>query len=406
MKKRLTALLLCTAMIAAVSGCGKKDGNNADATEVTASADIEYEAADYVTLGDYLNLKITMDEEYIVTDADVQEYIEKNIMEVYPNYKDTDKTTVEEGDFVNIDYEGTEDGVAFAGGTNAGYVLEIGGGGFIEGFEDGLIGANVGDVKELNLTFPEDYRNSEMAGKEVVFKVTVNKIVEADELTYDTLTDEYVTTMAGQTGMSCTTVDELKEDVRSYLETVASSSMQNVLSSAVMDKLTEICPVKELPKGLLAARKAEVIAQYENSYVKDDSTLEEYVTETLKQDYEEFMAQMEEDVKNDLKLQIVLEAIADKEGIELDEEGFEAYLDNLMSGTGMTDKPSLYEYYGGSEAAGEKYLKKVYVCTLALQKVVENAEVTFQDADADTEEGTESLDGTEEETENADTTEE
>lgn len=388
-------MLLCVAMVAAISGCGKKDGNNIDGTE-TASADIEYNAADYVTLGDYLNLKITMDKEYVITDEDVKAYIEKNIIAAYPQYKDTDKTTVEKGDFVNIDYVGTKDGEAFNGGTAAGYVLEIGGGAFIEGFEDGLIGAKVGDVKELNLTFPENYKNSEMAGTDVVFTVTVNKIVEPEAVAYDTMTDEYVAGVSARTGMDCATVDELKEDVRSYLQSVANASMQNVLSTAVMDKLTETCPVSELPEGLLAARKAEVLKQYEDTYVKDDSTLEEYITETKKQDYEEFLAQIEEDVKKDLELQLVLEAIVAKEGIELDEAGFEAYLDNLMSGTGMTDKPSLYKYYGGSEEAGEKYLKKVYVCTLALQRVIANAEVTFGDTQNDTEAGTEHADSTEE----------
>lgn len=390
-------MLLCVAMVAAMIGCGKKTENNVEGTE-TASADIEYVAAEYVTLGDYLNLKITMDKEYVITDEDVSEYIEKNILTAYPSYKDTDKTTVETGDFVNIDYVGTKDGVAFNGGTAAGYVLEIGSGAFIEGFEDGLIGASVGDVKELNLTFPENYKNSELAGAEVVFTVTVNKIVEAEEMTYDTMTDEYVAYMAEKAGMDCETVDELKEDVHSYLQSVASASMQNMLSTAVMDKLTEICPVSELPEGLLAARKAEVLRQYEDTYVQEDSTLEEYITETKKQDYEEFLTQIEEDVKKDLELQLVLEAIVEKEGIELDEAGFEAYLDNLMNGTGMTDRPSLYKYYGGSENAGEKYLKKVYVCTLALQKVVENAEVTFEDTESDAGE-TENLDSTEEGTE-------
>lgn len=387
MKKRLTALLLCVAMIASISGCGKE--------ESTASADIEYTAGDYVTLGDYMNLKITMKEEYVITDEDVQEYIEEKILAAYPKYNDTDKTTVEKGDYVNIDYQGTTDGGETYPDsmTAAGHVLEIGSGSFIDGFEDGLIGANVGDERELNLTFPENY-NPDVAGKDVVFTVTVNKIVEAEEVTYDTMTDEYVAGMAAQTGMKCTTVDELKEDVQSYLQSVANASMQNVLSTAVMDKLMTICPVSELPEGLLEARKAEVLKQYEDANVKDDSTLEEYITETKKQDYDEFLAQIEEDVKKDLELQLVLEAIVDKEGIELDEEGFETYIDNLLQGTGVADRPSLFKYYGGTEEAGEKYLKKVYVCTLALQKVIENSEITFGDAEDSTEESTE--EGTEE----------
>ena len=87
-----------------------------------------------------------------------------------------EKSVVESGDTVNIDFEGKKDGVAFDGGTSQGYNLTIGSGSFIDGFEDGLIGVNVGDTVDLNLTFPEGYQNADLAGQDVVFTVTVNFI--------------------------------------------------------------------------------------------------------------------------------------------------------------------------------------------------------------------------------------
>lgn len=165
----------------------------------------------------------------------------------YPYYVESDKTVVENGDVANIDYEGLLDGEAFDGGTAQDYDLEIGSGSFIDGFEDGLIGAEVGKETDLNLTFPEDYGNSDLAGKEVVFKVTVNAIKEKQDITYDTLTDEYVTYLSDKLGASYETVNDLTSDIRTYLEEQANSSRTQAIRSAVVAKLPEVCTVNALP---------------------------------------------------------------------------------------------------------------------------------------------------------------
>lgn len=385
MKKKLIALLLCVTMVFSISGCKKDGEDKVEGTEAVVSADIEYDATDYVTLGDYMGMEITLDDDYSVTDEDVKSYIESNVISFYPSYKDTDKEVVESGDFVNIDYVGTQDGEAFSGGTASGYVLEIGGGRFIDGFEDGLIGTKVGEVRELNLTFPEDYDNTELAGADVVFTVTVNKIVEKEDITFDTMTDEYVQSLSAQAGMSYETVDALKDGIRSYLESVAYSSKQNAINTAVLSKLTEICTVEKLPDGLLDAKVAEVLKKYEENYVEEGSTLKDYA-ESIGQEYEDFLDSVEEEVRADVELQLVLEAIVAKEGIELDEEGYEAYIENLVSSMGMADAAELYTYYGGNEKSGEKYLRKVYTCTIAIQQIMEQAVVTTpQDEPQDTE---------------------
>ena len=127
-----------------------------------------------------------------VTEEAVNDYIQNSVLPYYPVYTKGDKTTVESGDVVNIDYTGTLNGEAFDGGSDTGYNLEIGSGQFIDGFEDGLIGANVGESRDLNLTFPEDYPSADMAGQAVVFHVTVNGIMNAADATLDTVDDAYV----------------------------------------------------------------------------------------------------------------------------------------------------------------------------------------------------------------------
>ena len=157
MKKKIVAVLLCLTLAFSVTGCGKdkksESVENTESTEVVSSAAIDFDPLDYVELGDYMGLSVALTEDYSVSDDDVKTFIENSVITNYPYYVDTDKTVVEDGDAVNIDYEGLKDGVAFSGGTATDTVLEIGSNTFIDGFEEGLIGAKVGDKVTLNLFF-------------------------------------------------------------------------------------------------------------------------------------------------------------------------------------------------------------------------------------------------------------
>lgn len=394
MKKKWMIALLSAVLTVSLCGCSKNDGENVNDTEGTeteslSSAGIEYDPLDYVELGDYMGMDVELQEDYTVDDADVQAFIEQNILAQYPNYTDTDKGTVESGDFVNIDYVGKRDEVAFEGGTASGYVLEIGSGSFIPGFEDGLIGAEVGKTIDLPLTFPETYtRNPDMAGAEVVFTVTVNKIVEKQEITYENMTDEYVKYVAAQSGMPYETVEDMRSDVRAYLEAMNASMRASEARSSVLAQMTKVCTVKELPEGLLDARMAEVLAQYTRMYCQDGSTLQEYV-EAQGQNYDEFVDSVTQDVQADIESQIVMEAIAAKEGIAFEQEGFDEYVTRLMSSYGYADQESLYENYGLTAESGKAYLQKVYVCDQALQMVVDKANlIAPQNDDTDGGDGT------------------
>ena len=207
------------------------------------------------------------------------------------------------------------------------------------------------------------------------------------------MTDEYVAYVNAKASLGYDTVDEMKADARNYLESSKESSKKSAIRSAVMDKLGEVCTVKELPDGLLDARMEEVMAQYESYYCSDGSSLKDYVENTANQDYDEFVSNVTDEVTSDLKTQMILEAIAEKEGIEFDQDGFDSYVGNLMSNYSYSDESTLYKSYGLSADSGKEYLKKVYVCNLALQKVVDSA--TVED-----EAGTENVTDTELNTEN------
>ena len=188
-----------------------------------------------------MNMTVELSKDYTVSDADIQSYIEY-LMSMYPSYEVSDKKTVESGDVVNIDYVGKIDGEEFSGGSATGQHLKIGSGSFIDGFEDGLIGKNVGETVDLNLTFPEDYsNNTDLAGKAVVFTVTINSIDTEKEMVYDDLTDEYVSENFGNKGIS--TVDDLKSQVSSVLENRNHSSKMTEIQSGVLQKLLDECEV-------------------------------------------------------------------------------------------------------------------------------------------------------------------
>ena len=403
MKKKAVALLLCVSMMMTLNACGKTNKDNTQETETVAetetevipsSADITYDAGDYVSLGDYMNMEVTLDKDYQVTDDMVKNYVNNNVIANYPYYVESDKTVVENGDVANIDYEGLLDGEAFDGGTAQDYDLEIGSGSFIDGFEDGLIGAEVGKETDLNLTFPEDYGNSDLAGKEVVFKVTVNAIKEKQDITYDTLTDEYVTYLSDKLGASYETVNDLTSDIRTYLEEQANSSRTQAIRSAVIAKLPEVCTVNALPDGLLDARMQEYLKKFEDTYCKD-TTLEDYLSSTYNTTVDDFKTQVQSEIETELDTQLILEAIAAVENIEFDEDGFNSYVSSLLSSYGYDSEDALYENYAQTAEDGKAYLQTIYLCNKALDRVIENTNVTYNAAEESTEEAAAAEDITE-----------
>lgn len=403
MKKKAVALLLCVSMMMTLNACGKTNKDNTQGTETVAetetevipsSADITYDAGDYVSLGDYMNMEVTLDKDYQVTDDMVKNYVNNNVIANYPYYVESDKTVVENGDVANIDYEGLLDGEAFDGSTAQDYDLEIGSGSFIDGFEDGLIGAEVGKETDLNLTFPEDYGNSDLAGKEVVFKVTVNAIKEKQDITYDTLTDEYVTYLSDKLGASYETVNDLTSDIRTYLEEQANSSRTQAIRSAVIAKLPEVCTVNALPDGLLDARMQEYLKKFEDTYCKD-TTLEDYLSSTYNTTVDDFKTQVQSEIETELDTQLILEAIAAVENIEFDEDGFNSYVSSLLSSYGYDSEDALYENYAQTAEDGKAYLQTIYLCNKALDRVIENTNVTYNAAEESTEEAAAAEDITE-----------
>lgn len=368
MTKRLLAAAAAGALTVSAIGCG----SSADSAKNKIRS---YDVEKYVTLGKYDGMEVEVAGDFDVSDDDVIDYI-NGMLSYYPNYKDTDKQTVEEGDCVNIDYEGKKDGVAFDGGTAQGYVLEIGSDTFIDGFEDGLIGAKVGDTLDLNLTFPENYQSEDLAGADVVFTVTVNKIVKKTDTSYEDLTDEYVAS-----NLNYDSVDALYDETKSYMETSNEQNRSAAEREAVLDKLIENSKVA-VPDGLLDMKVDQYIQQFTAQNCKDGKTLSDYLSENYNMTEEDFKSTITTEMEQNLDDELVLEALVKAEGETLDDDGFSAYIASAMKNGSYETEDDLYAAYDSDYEDGKTFLENRYLLTNALTNLLDKCEITYTGADA------------------------
>lgn len=358
----ILAVAMTCVMAATIAGCG--------AGTKTGSKMRSYDVDKYVTLADYNGMAVEVAGDFDVSDEDVVNMI-NGMLKYYPTYEDTDKQTVEDGDFVDIDYEGKKDGVAFDGGTAQGYVLEIGSDSFIDGFEDGLIGANVGDTLDLNLTFPENYHSQDLAGADVVFTVTVNKIVQQKDISYDALTDEYV---AGN--LNYDSVDALFDDMKSSMENDCEQNRITAERAAVLDTLIENSKVS-VPDGLLEMKVNQYVQQFTKQNCSDGKTLSDYVSSNYNMTEEDFLDTITKELEANLDDEMVLEALVKAEGQVLDKEGYAEFISSAMKNGSFQTEDDLYAAYDSDYEDGRSYLEHRYLLTNALTNLIEKCNITY-----------------------------
>ena len=371
-KKILIAFAGVLAVAAVMSGCGKNEkqntGSSAGAeTDVQITAEellkaTDYDVKDYVTLNDYFGMEIVLPTSYEASEENISAYANQMLVS-YPEYEAGDKEIVEENDVVNIDYVGKKDGEAFDGGTAEGYRLKIGSNTFIDGFEDGLIGKKVGETVDLNLTFPENYGNTDLAGQEVVFTVTINSIDEEKPVTYEDLTDEYIASNFAASGI--TTVDSFKEQLKAIIE----QNAQTAIQSEVLNALTTQCKV-ELPEGLKDERMTTYMEQVKADIEEQGQTFEEAVGMTE----EEYRQQISDSLEESLIQELILEAIVQNENISISENEYKNFIQMYMSSYGIADEAAFYEQYGD-----EAYVKLSYAENQVLTQIMDKVKVTYSD---------------------------
>lgn len=354
----LKKIILGIVIVVAVGGIGTAIGYTIyrKGIDVTASSDFSQyleddgkikgvTANELVGLPDYKGIKAALSElEY--AEEELEEAIQNELDEAEELSTETDKT-VEDGDKINVDYVGTIDGVEFEGGSTGGNGSDvtIGSGSLIDDFEEQLIGSSVGDVVDVNVTFPDDYsNNADLAGKDATFVVNINGIYVAPELT-----DEYVKEHHSE---NASTAEEYKQYLR---DEKYNENLLNYINTYLLENTTVNSYPDDYMQQLKENRKYQDLSyyaymnQFASQYgIAGYESFEDYV-EMSEFEYDKGLYDM---VKDQAKSALLYQAIAELENISVTEEAYKAYLTE----EGVTEE----EYETQVETYGKGYLMQSY----------------------------------------------
>ncbi len=304
-----------------------------------------------VKLGEYQGLKVDKVSTR-VTQKEVDEEIDKERERNARTIDVTDRA-VQDKDQITLDFEGFVDGVAFEGGKASDYPLTIGSGAFIPGFEDQLIGANIDEEKEINVTFPEEYQAKELAGKAAVFKCTVHSI-KAKEL--PELDDEFVSDVSEKSE----TVDAYKAEVKAKIKERKENegkqkredqSVEQAVANAEMD----------IPEAMISFQSRQMVDDFARRIMQQGMTMEQYFQFTGLSE-EKMMEEFKPEAEKRIRTRLTLEAIVAAENIEVSEERLDEELQKMADSYKM-EVDKLKEYMGENE---KKQMKE----DIAIQEAV------------------------------------
>ena len=264
-----------------------------------------------VTLGEYKGLEVPK-ADLEVTEEEIAGELRKE-QEENSRVLDVDDRAVADGDKVTLDFEGFVDGEAFDGGKGTDYPLTIGSGSFIPGFEEQLVGANIGEEKEVNVTFPEDYQAEELKGKAAVFKCTIKEIKEKE---LPALDDEFASEVS-----EFDTLEEYKKDVKETLTIEKEKAARDAKEAAVIDAIIADSDM-DIPEAMVTTQQKQMIDEFAQRMQMQGLSMEQYFQFTGAT-LDKMMEQVKPQAETRIKSRLVLEAVAAKEGIEATEEDYE-----------------------------------------------------------------------------------
>lgn len=273
MRKKFAVLLMLFCVVFAMTACGDKDEDK------NVSFDYDYDLSDYITIGQYKGLEYTPTPEFT-------------------------RTVVEEGDKINLDYVGKIDGVAFDNGSTpaGGTEIVVGQANYIDGFEDGLVGMSVGSTKDLNLKFPDDYQSTDLAGKNVVFTVTVNKIIPDDPIETD--------------------------------------------RASLWERYVASCDVKKYPKKEINAVEEQYTQQYQNYADMYGISFGEFLKTYMNTTEKDFKKSTEEYAQGIVKQDMALFQLARTEKIDVTDKEIAAAKADMLTQYGLADEDAFKTTYG------------------------------------------------------------
>lgn len=410
MKKKAVIAMLVMCMALSAAACGERKTSEETKSGTEASADESKETAEntdnkkedskksqvrlvsvtdlskYIKVGEYKDLSL---ERVLVpvVDEEVEAEIDYRLQEKAEEVQDA---AAEEGDQVRISFSGTIDGQSFDGSTEEDYDIVVGESGIADGFDDGIIGMKKGETKEITVTFPEDYYDSELVGKTAVYQVTVQKISRVPELT-----DEWV---AANTESK--TADEYKAAVKKELEANAEEMALYQLYGDAWYTVLENSEVLEYPKEDVEKASEAYKEMYKQYLDQAQMDMSEFLRSQglSEEEYEEeCKAYAEEKVKQNLIVQYII----DEEGLSLDDEAAKKLQEDMLKQYGAADLAELTEIYGQTEVDESLALlrvEKFIVDQAQISEKVGEGDDLAENEDAYTEDTYDTQDGMEADT--------
>ncbi len=366
MRKKVLGIIMAASMVASLTACGGSDKNNSSDSSSNGGSTVNQEIAanqyadtiksnaetykTYISLPEYKGLSVSVDsEQKEVTDSDVTDYI-NNLISQYGTTESVTEGVTANGDTISLDYSGLLDGTAFSGGTATDVSYTIGSGKFIDDLDKGLVGLTVGEEYDIPCKFPDNYSSSDLAGKDVIFKVTVNSIKKT---TLPELTDDWVASNASSLKVEATTVEGLKSYVKDYLETQAKTNYDSSKYQAAWKAISEqINTDKGYPEAelnsLIDTLKSNVQSEY-NQYGSyyGISDFNSYLSQVYGFDSEDaFNDYAKEYAQSYLVEKMAITIIAENENITVSEDDINDMGAQLASYYGYSDYQEILDTYG------------------------------------------------------------
>jgi len=365
MKRKWLAIALAMSVAMSMAGCGSQNTETTAAEttqeETTAGMTImdlpEYVASDYVKLDQYTGVEVTVANK-TVTDDEFAEAIQMLLEEYGEVEKITDRKTAE-GDTIVYDYSGAIDGVVFEGGTATNQTLTLGEGNFIDGFEEGLIDAVVGQEFVVDAHFPKDYGKENLNGKTAQFTMFIHYI--EGELIVPELTDDFV---KGLEGYTVSTVDEFKDVYYKELSEQKAAYMEETAMNEVFSALLEKAEFTGYPKDYVETYTMDMLNSYAYTASIYGMTLEDFAG-MYGMTIADFEVEVQAMAEQQIQIEMLYHYIAEKENITVTEDEYLAVVQGYMEYYKYTDMTSFVNDYGVENVEKQGYADAL------LQKVME-----------------------------------
>ena len=362
----------------AVKECGAEIVSNPkiDLSQAEPGKDLIYTAEvalkPEVKLGKYKGVEIEKLEAPKVSEEDIEKELKRQ-QDANAKIVDVTDRPVQNGDMIKLDFAGTVDGEAFEGGKAENYDLTIGSGSFIPGFEDQLVGMNIGEEKDVNVTFPEDYGQKDLAGKAAVFACKVNAIKEKK---LPELNDEFADEVS-----EFSTLDEYKKDIEKNLLVRAEEQYKQTKENAAVAAAVADADI-EIPDAMLETQAESLVNEFAQNLQMQGMNIDMYLQYTgLQKD--QLVEQFKPQAKTRIQNSLVLEAVAKAENIEASDEDLEAEYGKMAAQYNMP-VDNIKKVFGESEQYKDD-MKKDIALRKAAELIAANAKETKEAKKADEE---------------------